>query len=120
MAEKKEEPSYWAVIPANVRYDKSLSPNAKLLYGELTALCKKEGYAWASNKYFANLYQVDRSSISHWIKKLQDRGYIRLKFIYADDKPYIEERRIYLAKQPPEDAEEAIDDLPEKITLSDN
>ena len=28
------KPSYYAVIPADVRYDPRLKPNAKLLYGE--------------------------------------------------------------------------------------
>ena len=37
------EGGYYAVIPAEVRYDKSLKPNAKLLYGELTSLCSRSG-----------------------------------------------------------------------------
>jgi biotin operon repressor len=96
LARKKEDPSFFAIIPATVRYDKSLNPYARLLYGELTALSKKEGYAWASNKYLADLYQVDRSSISHWIKQLQDKGYIKIELIYDQKHNYIEERRIYL------------------------
>ena len=35
---KAPEPSYYAVIPANVRHDTRLSPLAKLLYGEITCL----------------------------------------------------------------------------------
>ena len=31
-----ETPNYYAIIPANVRYA-DLKPNAKLLYGEITA-----------------------------------------------------------------------------------
>ena len=31
MSEEKPKPSYYAIIPAHVRYDASLPPNAKLL-----------------------------------------------------------------------------------------
>ena len=33
--------SYYAIIPANVRYDNSLNANAKLLYGEIMVLVKQ-------------------------------------------------------------------------------
>lgn len=97
MARKNiKTPSFYTVTPATVRYDKSLNPYARLLYGELTALSEKEGYAWATNNYLASLYQVDRSSISHWIKQLQDKGHIRIEFIYDKTHCYVEERRIYI------------------------
>jgi len=99
MTEKKENPGYYAVIPAKVRYDKSLCPNAKLLYAEITALADKEGYCWASNKYFADLYDVNRSSITHWIKQLLESGYIRQELIYGQGKPNIQERRIFISMQ---------------------
>ena len=33
--------SYYAIIPANVRYDKTLPANAKLLYAEITGEVRK-------------------------------------------------------------------------------
>lgn len=69
--------AYYAVIPAQVRYDKELKPNAKLLYGELTALCNQMGYCWASNEYFAQLYGLAEATISRLIAQLERRGYIR-------------------------------------------
>ena len=70
-----EKPNYYAIIPAEVRYAK-ISPNAKLLYGELTALSNKEGYCWASNEYFADLYETSNRSISRWIGELKDCDFI--------------------------------------------
>lgn len=77
----EEKPNYYAIIPANVRYDNDLRANAKLLYGEITALTYKTGICYASNNYFARLYQVDASAISKWIKNLQDKNYIEVKYI---------------------------------------
>jgi hypothetical protein len=74
-----ETPSYYAIIPANVRYDKKLCPNAKLLYGEITSLCNKEGYCWAGNAYFAKLYEVVNTTISEWIRKLREGDYIKVE-----------------------------------------
>jgi DNA-binding transcriptional ArsR family regulator len=73
-----EEPSYYATIPAPVRYDESLSSSAKLFYGELTALSKKLGYCWATNQYFVDLYKVDKDTISRWISQLTDAGHIEV------------------------------------------
>lgn len=68
--------SYYAIIPANVRYDKRLSANAKLLYGEITALCNEKGCCEVKSKYFADLYEVSKKSARNWIKQLEDYGYI--------------------------------------------
>ena len=88
--------SYYAIIPANVRYDEELTPNAKLLYGEITALCNEKGYCRASNVYFAELYKVSKTSISKWISQLTAKGYITSKIIYRDGTKIIEERRLYI------------------------
>lgn len=81
MAEKK---SYFAVIPANVRYDDDLSANAKLLYGEITALCNEKGYCWASNDYFSQLYSKSRITVSRWISELIQKGYINSEISKED------------------------------------
>jgi hypothetical protein len=91
-----DKKSYYAIIPANVRYDKRLTANAKLLYGEITALCNEKGYCWASNDYFASLYEVSKQSISHWIKQLCDYGYIKSELIYKQGSKEIEARYLTL------------------------
>ena len=73
--------SYYAVIPAIVRYDSSIVPGAKLLYGEITALCNEKGYCWATNDYFSRLYSVSKRTISTWIKSLCDAGHISAEFV---------------------------------------
>ena len=75
-AAQKPLPSYYAIIPADVRYHPDLPANAKLLYGELTALCNKEGYCWSSNDYFAELYGVKILSIKRWIAALENAGFV--------------------------------------------
>ena len=94
---------YYAIIPASVRYDKSLTPNAKLLYGEITALCNEKGYCWAGNDYFAGLYDVSKTSISKWISALRDSGYINIQLEYAEGTKQILHRYIRLVKDPIED-----------------
>ena len=71
----KEKPTYYAIIPASVRYS-SLKPNAKLLYGEITALSNKLGFCYATNNYFADLYNVSKNTISSWLSDLNKAGFI--------------------------------------------
>ncbi len=86
--------SYYAIIPAKVRYDKSISPNAKLLYGEITALSNAEGYCWAGNLYFAKLYGVSKGTISRWIGSLVKANNISVEMKYKDGSKEIDKRII--------------------------
>ena len=92
--------NYYSIIPANVRYDKELKANAKLLYGEITALCNEKGYCWASNSYFAELYKVSNETISRWIAQLIAKGYLSSEIIYKTGTREIEERRLYIGGVP--------------------
>lgn len=73
---RNSSPSYYAIVPADVRYNNEISANAKLLYGEITALCNKEGYCWASNQYFAKLYEVHKDTVSKWVSELVQQEYV--------------------------------------------
>ena len=81
-------------MTASVRYDKDLTPNAKLLYSEITALSNKKGKCWASNGYFAELYNVSNTSISKWIKQLADKKYIHVQMLYISGTKQIDKRII--------------------------
>ena len=92
--------SYYAIIPANVRYDENLTPNAKLLYGEVTALCNEKGYCWASNSYFAELYSVSNVSISKWINQLIKQGYLTSEIKYKEGSKEILYRYLRIVNDP--------------------
>ena len=66
----KEIPNYYSVIPAEVRYDDNLRDKAKLLYGEISSLCNKNGCCYASNQYFADLYKVSKTTIMNIVRAL--------------------------------------------------
>ena len=73
------KPGYWAVIPANIRYDRQLTNTAKLLYAEISSLAQGDGYCWATDKYFAELFLCSESTVSRAIRSLSDGGYIRIE-----------------------------------------
>ena len=97
---KMEKPSYYAIIPANVRYDKRLTDKAKLLYGEITCLTNKTGECWASNQYFADLYGVSKQTISNTISLLIKYGYITSELIYKDGGKEVEKRVLKIPVYP--------------------
>lgn len=94
--------NYYAILPAYVRYNKELKPSEKLMYGEITALSNKEGFCYASNRYFADLYGVSKSTISRWVSHLAECGFIKveqtrnekkeviIRKIFVQDNPYMQ------------------------------
>lgn len=95
-----EQPSYYSILTANVRYDPRLKNHAdcKVLYSEITALSNKSGYCHATNKYFSKLYDRPVPTISKWINLLKDCGY--LKIVMIKDGKQIKERHIYPISTP--------------------
>lgn len=76
----EETPTFYAIIPASVRYSQ-ITPNAKLLYWEITALSNKLWCCFASNSYFAKLYWVNERQISRWINELKNCWFITVQII---------------------------------------
>ncbi len=93
-----EKPGYYSIIPASVRYDSELKANEKLLYSEISVMCEKTGYCYATNEYFAKLYNVHKNTISVWINNLKERGYIGIKITYKNDSKEVDKRLIFLSE----------------------
>ena len=89
-----ETPNFYAIIPADIRYSKELSMFQKLLYAEITALTQKDWYCWASNSYFAELYDMWETYISKQISDLAKKWFLEV-FI---DKKAGNKRSIYVGK----------------------
>lgn len=109
-----ERPSYFAVIPASVRYDERLKPSEKILYAEITALINIKGYCYATNQYFSKLYGVHKNSISIWINNLIKCGYLKVKYVIREiEGQKRQERRIYVVKR--KEIKKEIETIQEKI-----
>jgi Mn-dependent DtxR family transcriptional regulator len=91
---KSENRTYFTVIPFDVMYDKELPPNAKLLYGEISALTYQRGYCFATNTRLAQAFDVTPQAISKWINLLAEKGYLKLEYLYNGKE--VKERHIYI------------------------
>ena len=90
-----EKPNYYSYIPAHVRYA-DITPNAKLLYAEITALLQMNGVCFASNNYFSKLYNKNKVTISRWISELKRNGFIKISFTYKEGSKEIANRYIQI------------------------
>ena len=92
----QEKPGFWAVLPAAVRYDPELPPNAKLLYAEISALADRTGFCFATNAYFQELYGLSERTIQHLLSALKKGGHIRIE----DGDGGSKQRKIYAGINP--------------------
>ncbi|PZK37887.1 helix-turn-helix domain-containing protein [Staphylococcus aureus] len=88
-----DQPSYYSIITANVRYDNRLTDSEKLLFAEITSLSNKYGYCTASNGYFATLYSVVKETISRRISNLTKFGYLKIEIIKEGNE--VKQRKMY-------------------------
>lgn len=93
----EEKPNYYAIIPAEVRYDENLKFSEKVLYAEITSLTNYAGECYSSNNYFARLYKTTPQAISKWINNLKEQEYISIDYEYEGK--MIKKRIIKLSKK---------------------
>jgi hypothetical protein len=85
-------PSFFTIIPSEVRWCRTIESEAKLLYGDIASCCCIRGYCDASYKYLASLFDTEIENVKRWLKSLKEH-----KFIYIDSgEVYI---RIYVNKE---------------------
>ena len=88
-------PGYTALLPPRVRYDQTLTPTAKLLYAEITAMTDVTGFCWASNAYLGQLVLVSKDRAARLVGELERRGYLEVR-VLRDEKNAVTERRLYV------------------------
>lgn len=87
---------FYAVIPADVRYDEQIPPNAKLLYGEISALSNSQGCCTAGDDWFLSNYGFSDRTVRRLLAALEDAGYIRTEVQRDPDTGQVTGREIYL------------------------
>lgn len=92
-----ETPNYFAVIPAPILFDKNLSERDKILFAHIMTLTRKEGFCYASNRYFEEVMDCTDRTITRSLKSLEDNGYIRREMHYREGTKEIENRYIYVS-----------------------
>lgn len=96
VVEIQSKPSYYAVIPADVRYCDRLPPNAKLMYGEISALCSLTGYCFASNAHFAKAYGFNERTVRSLIGSLKKEGFVQVDLEKDASTGQVIRRKIWL------------------------
>ena len=71
-----ENKSWYAVITADVLYDKNLTDRQKLLFAVIGNMSNERGYCFATNAFFAEMFSVTTRSIQNDIEALETAGYI--------------------------------------------
>ena len=68
--------NWYAVITADVLYNKSLKPRQKLLIASIANLSNDKGYCFASNKHFSEMFDCTPRTIQRDIESLIEQGFL--------------------------------------------
>jgi len=94
---KSDKPNFYAILPANVRYDKDLTPFAKLIFAEINSLVNAKGFCWANDRYFQNVFDKGRATVTRSISQLREKGYIHIAHFRKNGSLKVTRREISIA-----------------------
>ena len=80
-------------IPKEIWLSRDLTLQEKVFLAEIDSLDNDKG-CFASNKYFSDFFGLTKSRCSQVIKSLEDKGYIKVSYIYHENSKEIKERVI--------------------------
>jgi len=100
---EKNQPSYFTILPASVRYDKNLTDSEKILFSEIVCLCNMNGKCHANNQYFMNLYGVSKVTISKRINRLVKTGHLKSVLEYHEGTKQVKRRYLSILAHPMQD-----------------
>lgn len=87
----------YIIIPLEIARNNDLTPNAKLLFGEILSLTKSTGKCYASNSYFARQMHATNKSIINWLRVLKAKNLITCELIYGNSNKCVEKRIITIS-----------------------
>jgi hypothetical protein len=67
----------FSIIPASVRYDRTLGDKSILLFGELMAAANAYGICEEDTRYFSTALNVDNRTIFRSMAQLEEQGHIK-------------------------------------------
>jgi len=68
--------NWYAVLTADVLYDRNLTDTQKILYAVISNLCDENGECYPSNGYLANIMNSSEETIRRHLQALEGKGYV--------------------------------------------
>ena len=127
LGNRNHQAGWTGYMNADVRYDKRLNSTAKVIMVEISALTNMKGYAWCTNQYLADAFDLSKSQVSRIIRQLAECGYINVylnpggeRYITttSDDRPVPSGFKKDYTKKP-ESNDKQDDKLLEEVTTVD-
>ena len=71
-------------VPIEIMNVRNLTITQKVLLSQIAGLDNKEG-CFATNSYFAELFNLSKTQISSLISDLKEKGWINIKYVYKEN-----------------------------------